>query len=96
MLDALGMKLTFFSAEAMVLELSPLPAVVTDMMLESSAHVRTLCMGIYIYVAVGAVYSKVDWDYIYILLQLLIFCYLNAHLLSAVCTAWALQMAGMK
>lgn len=74
------MKLTFFSAEAMVLELPTLTAVVTDMMLESSAHVRTLCMGIY--VAVGAVYSKVDWDYIYIyiyiLLQLLIFCYQNA------------------
>ena len=88
------MKLTFFSAEAMVLELPTLTAVVTDMMLESSVHVRTLCMGIY--VAVGAVYSKVDWDHIYILLQLLIFFYLNAHLLSAVCTAWALQMAGMK
>ena len=43
MYNALGMKLTFFSAEEVILELSPLPAV-TTMVLESLAQVRFLYM----------------------------------------------------
>ena len=43
-LHALGMKLTFFSAEEVVLDLSPLPAVPTMVMLESLAHVSLLYM----------------------------------------------------
>ena len=44
MYNALGMKLTFFSAEEVILELSPLPAVTTMVMLESLAQVRFLYM----------------------------------------------------
>ena len=42
--NALDTKLTFFSAEEVVLELSPLPAVTTIGMLESFAQVRFLYM----------------------------------------------------
>ena len=42
--NALGMKLIFFSAEEVVLELSPHPAVPTIMILESFAQVRFLYM----------------------------------------------------
>ena len=44
MYNALDMKLTFFSAEEVILELSPLPAVPTMVMLESFAQVRFLYM----------------------------------------------------
>ena len=44
MYNALGMKLTFFSAEEGILEFAPLPAVPTMMMLESLAQVRFLYM----------------------------------------------------
>ena len=44
MYNALDTKLTFFSAEEVVLELSPLPAVPTIGMLESFAQVRFLYM----------------------------------------------------
>ena len=42
--NALGMKLIFFSAEEVVLELSTLPAVTTIVMQESFAQVRFLYM----------------------------------------------------
>ena len=46
LLHALGMKLIFFSAEEVIFELSPLPAVPTIVMLESFAQVRFLYMSI--------------------------------------------------